>query len=177
MFDYLNVKTFRRWRCACWLLYHPFTNCCPSLHPSIWVYRISIRGFFGMYVACIFASHKYMHAGKNLDTIQSTFCHTCATGLSWAHTMDMYRSSECSAQCFHLLSTTPHLVHFKWNLTNPAPDKNTNFQSLFNVSRQKLRLFWEAIHTAALSCVCALLFHLHILVHWLKSGFCPAGSI
>lgn len=69
--------------------------------------------------------------------------------------MDTYRSSGCSAQCFHQLSTTLYLEHFNQHVTNPASGKNTNFQSLFKVSRQKLRLFWEGTHTGTLSCIYA----------------------
>lgn len=84
--------------------------------------------------------------------IQSMFCCTSATWLSCVHTMDTYRPSGCSAQYFHLLSTWSI---FRRHVTNPAPGQNTNFQSLFQVSRQKLRLFWEAIHTGTLSCTYA----------------------
>lgn len=81
MFDY-HVKIFRRWRCACWLLYHPFTNCCPSLHLSIYVYHISIRGFFGISVAYIFPSHKYMYAGKS--STWSKACFAALVPYGWA---------------------------------------------------------------------------------------------
>lgn len=152
MFDYC-LKTFRRWRCACWLLYHPFTNCCHSLHPSIWVHHISIRGIVGYMWHAFFPVTNTCMQAKSLTPSKARFVALVPCG--WAHTMDPYRSSECSAQYFHLFSTTLHPVHFKRNVTNPAPGKIRKFQSLFEVSRQKLRQFWEAICTTALSCIYA----------------------
>lgn len=54
-----------------------------------------------------------------------------------------------------VLSSPFHLEHFKQHVTNFAPGKITNFQSLFKVSRQKLMLFWEAVRTGTLYCIYA----------------------
>lgn len=120
-------------------------------------------------MAYIFPSHKYTYAGKKLDTIQSMFCCTgWAECTPWIHT-----ALECSAQCFHLLSTTLHLERSKRHVTNPAPGKSTNFQSLLKVSRQKLRLFWEAICTGTLSCMLYVcLFNFTVPFRCLNLGVC-----
>lgn len=102
------------------------------------VFPLGEIGIFGMHVACMFPSQKYMYARKKLDTTQS-ISFNALVPYGWSGLMLWVHTCLLSAQ-LSALSTRLYLVYFRRNVTGPATPGKNSFQSLRKVSRQKPRL-------------------------------------